>query len=85
MALQAGIAKQIHSAGKPAALSEEVSYVTRRSLAPIDEGNEEANAAERDAEETASIDAEEEAAAVKIQAAHRGAATRRRIAERRRR
>ncbi len=46
---------------------------------------EEANAAERDAEETASVDAEAEAAAVKIQAAHRGAATRRRIAERRRR
>ena len=47
VALQTGIAKQIHSAEKPAALSEEVSYVARRPLDPIVEENEEANEAER--------------------------------------
>ena len=51
VAFQTGIANQIHSAGKPAALSEEVSYVARQPLDPIIEQalaeNEEANEAER--------------------------------------
>ena len=41
VALQTGIANQIHSAGKPAALSDEVSYLTRQ---PLDAIIEEASA-----------------------------------------
>ncbi|MDA8583817.1 hypothetical protein N9L68_06270, partial [bacterium] len=41
VALQTGIANQIHSAGKPAALSDEVSYLTRQ---PLDAIMEEASA-----------------------------------------
>ena len=47
VALQTGIANQIHTAGKPAALSEEVSYIASQPLDAIMEEVEEANVEER--------------------------------------
>ena len=53
VALQTGIANQIHSAGKPAALSDEVSYLTRQ---PLDAIIEEASATQEGERTSAEVE-----------------------------